>query len=262
MKVRQITDKIEEKSPVSLAEGWDNVGLLVGTKEKEVKKIMLALDATDEVIEQAIKENVDLLITHHPMIFSGMKRVTDRDFIGRRIIRLIKNDISYYAMHTNCDVAILNDEAAKKIGLQSEEVLECTTTDAEGNELGIGKVGTLSKSTSVLDLAKSVKEKFHNEHIRITGDVEKKVSRVAVSTGSGKSMVKHAIKKKAEVLITGDIDHHTAIDALAQGVQIIDAGHFGTERFMVEYMYQYLHTHFGESIVVLKATEKDPFTTI
>ena len=87
MKAAQIIDKLEQLAPIAYAESWDNVGLLVGSREREVKKIMVALDATDAVIEQAIAKKVDMIITHHPMIFSAMKRVTDEDFIGRRILR-------------------------------------------------------------------------------------------------------------------------------------------------------------------------------
>ena len=159
MNCKNIIDRLEEIAPVSFAEDWDNVGLLVGSREKEVKKIMIALDATDAVIAEAAKEQVDMLITHHPMIFSSMKKINDEDFIGRRIISLIKHDISYYAMHTNCDVCIMNDVAADKIGLQPTDILE-TVGEENGKSMGIGKVGTLLEPMSVQQLAEKVKETF------------------------------------------------------------------------------------------------------
>lgn len=262
MKAREIIDYIEEKSPISLAEQWDNVGLLVGSKEKKVGKVLLALDATDEVIEQAITQECDMLITHHPLIFSGMKRVTDEDFIGRRILKLISHDIAYYAMHTNCDVAIMNDEAASRIQLQAEDVLEEVTKDSEGEVMGIGKVGRIPKAMTIRELAQLVKEQFSIDHVRVTGDLEEIVQRVAISTGSGKSMTKYAVAKGAQVMISGDMDHHTVIDALAQGMQVIDAGHFGTERFMVDYVHQYLQRGLGEQLTILDAIEKAPFTIV
>ena len=104
MECKKVIEILEKQSPKSYACDWDNVGLLVGREDKEIQKIYIALDATDEAIEEAIANGADMLLTHHPMIFKGMKRVTQEDFIGRRIIRLIQNDMVYYAMHTNFDV--------------------------------------------------------------------------------------------------------------------------------------------------------------
>lgn len=261
MNYKDIIDRLEEIAPVSFAEDWDNVGLLVGSREKEVKKIMIALDATDAVIAEAAKEQVDMLITHHPMIFSSMKKINDEDFIGRRIISLIKHDISYYAMHTNCDVCIMNDVAADKIGLQPTDILE-TVGEENGKSMGIGKVGTLLEPMSVQQLAEKVKETFQISNVRVTGDLQKEVTCVAISTGAGKSMMKHALEKKAQVFITGDMDHHSVIDALDQGMQIIDAGHYGTEHFMVDYVAAFLEENFKTGIQVLKATENNPFCVL
>lgn len=223
---------------------------------------MIALDATDRVIEQAIEQRVDLLITHHPMIFSAMKKITEDDFIGRRILALAKHEISYYAMHTNCDVGVMNDVAAEKIGLLSEDVLEEVTKTEDGKAMGIGKVGMLRQEMSVKEIGELVKSVFDMEDVRVTGEPSTNVQRVAISTGAGKSMVSYALNKKAQLLITGDIDHHTAIDALAQGLQIIDAGHFGTEHFMVEYVWKYLQDCLTTDIKVIQAEEKNPFQTI
>lgn len=262
MNVGQITERLEQIAPVSYAESWDNVGLLVGSEKKEVSKIMIALDATDQVIEQAVTKNIDLLITHHPMIFSAMKRINEEDFIGRRVIQLIRHDISYYAMHTNCDVCIMNQEAADRIGLQAEDVLEYVKDGMTGEAMGIGKIGMLKNACTVGELAELVKQAFHVQDLRLTGLQEQKVQKVAISTGAGKSMVNHAIQKGAQVLITGDIDHHTAIDALAQGLQIIDAGHFGTEHFMVDYVGDYLRKTLNGKAEIYLAQEQSPFLSL
>lgn len=235
---------------------------MVGTIEKDASRIMIALDATDQVINQAIDQQIDLLVTHHPMIFSAMKKITGEDFIGRRILALAKHEISYYAMHTNCDVCVMNDVAACKIGLESEDILEEVATTEDGKNMGIGKVGMLKEQMSVQDIAAFVKNVFDMDYVRVTGELSNQVQRVAISTGAGKSMVSYALNKQAQLLITGDIDHHTAIDALAQGLQVIDAGHFGTEHFMVEYMWNYLREQLPEDIVVLQAEEQNPFHTL
>lgn len=113
MECKKVIEILEKQSPKSYACDWDNVGLLVGREDKEIQKIYIALDATDEAIEEAIANGADMLLTHHPMIFKGMKRVTQEDFIGRRIIRLIQNDMVYYAMHTNFDVMGMADLAGR-----------------------------------------------------------------------------------------------------------------------------------------------------
>lgn len=262
MKVSEIIGQLEQIAPVDCAESWDNVGLLVGSKEQEVSKVMIALDASDEVIEQAVQEQVELLITHHPLIFSGMKRITDEDFIGRRVVKLIQNNISYYAMHTNCDACVMNDMAAEKIGLKGEVLLEPVREVEDGKWVGIGQVGHLQEEITVQQLAVRVKEKFHAQNVKVTGLLQKKISRVAISTGAGKSLVAHALQKGAQVLVTGDIDHHSAIDALSQGLQIIDAGHYGTERFMVYAIEEYLRGKNDTKLAIKVAREQDPFQGI
>ena len=259
----EIMDCLEKLAPTSFAESWDNVGLLVGNRYKKIHRIMTALDATDSVIAQAIEQKVDMLVTHHPMIFSAMKRITDDDFIGRRIIKLIQNDISYYAMHTNCDVCVMNDVAAEKIGITKEEVLEEVCTNKEtGEAAGIGIVGSLKNPLTVEQLSQLVKEVFGIPHVRVSGDLKREVQRVAISTGAGKSIARYALKKGTQVFISGDMDHHTVIDFLDQGMQVIDAGHYGTEHFMAEYMCTYLKKELGEKIEIFQAKESEPFITL
>ena len=198
MQCKEIIQVIEATFPRTAALGFDNVGLLAGRSEKEVSRIYLALDATDVVIDRAIKEGADMLITHHPLLFSAVKKVTDEDFITRRIVKLIQNDISYYAMHTNYDVLGMAELSGKIMDLQNGEVLDVTYAD-----------------------------------------VQKKVHRLAISPGSGKSSIAVALEKGADVLVTGDIGHHDGIDAVEQGRAVIDAGHYGTEYIFIEDMKQF-----------------------
>lgn len=263
MKCKDVIKSLEMVSPKMYAENWDNVGLLVGSKEKEVKKIMIALDASDTVIFQAAEKKVDMLITHHPMIFSAIKKLTDGDFIGRKIIKLIKEDISYYAMHTNYDVCYMNEAAADKIALQERKILEPVKVNPETNEMeGIGRYGILPEPIEVGILAEKIKKEFGIDKVRITGEKEHKVQKAAISTGAGKSMISYALKHNIEVLITGDIDHHSAKDALEQGLQIIDAGHFGTEHFMTESVGAYLKKQYGTRLEIVIAEEESPFKIV
>lgn len=239
MNCELLLERLEELSPKGYAEKWDNVGLLVGRMDKEVNTIYIALDATDDVINAAAMCEADLLITHHPMIFSALKTVTADDFIGRRVLKLAKHDISYYAMHTNFDVMGMADAAADELGLLDREVLSVTYEDEIGTE-GFGRIGTLEDSMSLLELCEFVKERFDLEAVKVFGDLDSVIDVCAIAPGSGKSMIKDAIAKGAQVIVTGDIDHHDGIDALAQGLAIIDAGHFGIEKLFVPYMEEFL----------------------
>ncbi len=231
MLCRDIMSVIETTYPKHAALDWDNVGLLVGRTEKEVHKIYVALDATDEVIDAAIEHGADMLITHHPMLFSPLKQITDEYFIGRRVVKLLQHDISYYAMHTNYDVLGMAELSGDILGLKDTEVFE--VTDVE-HEIGIGRVGFLPKEITLRECCELVKEKFQLDGVKVFGDMDKVIKRVAISPGSGKHMTGLAIEKSADVLITAEIDHHEGIDSVAQGTAIIDAGHYGLEHIFVD----------------------------
>ena len=258
MLCRDIMKVIEATYPKHAALEWDNVGLLVGRTEKEVKKIYVALDATDEVIEQAVVANADMLITHHPLLFSPLKKITDEHFIGGRVVKLLQHDISYYAMHTNYDVCGMADISAAILGLDGAETLE--VTDKESME-GIGKVGDFSGPMSLQSCGEFIKEKFQLDSVKVFGDLSSTVQRVAICPGSGKGMTELALEKNADVLVTGDIGHHEGIDAVAQGLAIIDAGHYGLEHIFIEDMANYLRKNI-EGIVVETHEITHPFQVI
>ena len=163
-------------------------------------------------------------------------------------------------MHTNFDVAVMADLSAERILLQQPETLDVTLIE-DGRELGIGKVGMLSHKMTVEEVAEFVKEKFELPDVKVFGDLHKVVQRAAISPGSGKSEIKPALLKHAEVLITGDIDHHDGIDAVAQGLCIIDAGHYGLEHIFIPFMKEYLEKRCGVT-EVLAREHILPFQTI
>ena len=239
MKCAELIRILEQLAPESCACDWDNVGLLVGRREKEIKTVYIALDATDETIQEAVAAGVDLLLTHHPLIFRGIKRVTTDDFTGRRIIALIQSDIVCYAMHTNFDIMCMADLAAEKMGISGALPLE-VTCEADGIPEGIGAVGNLTEEITLDTCCEQVKKAFDLEHVMVYGDPGHRIKRVAVCPGAGKSDVEEALRAGADVYITGDTDHHTGIDANARGMAIIDAGHYGMEHIFIRYMQQYL----------------------
>lgn len=257
MKCEDIMGKLEELSPAHFAQDWDNVGLLVGRTDKEVHSVYLALDATDEAVEEAVRLGADMIITHHPMIFKGMKQVRADHFIGRRIIRLLQNDMCCFAMHTNFDIMGMADAAADELKLRGRQVLLKTYEDEISTE-GFGRFGTLPRIMTLRECAAFVKERFGISRVRVFGDGDAEVERAAICPGSGGSMIDAALELKADVYITGDIDHHEGIDAVARGLSVIDAGHYGIEQIFVPYMKEYLKRELPGLLVYTKEPE-EPF---
>lgn len=236
---------IEAAYPRDAALGFDNVGLLAGRSEKEIVSVYLALDATDAVIDHAVEAGADMLITHHPLIFSPMKCVTDEDFVGRRLMKLIRNDISCYAMHTNYDVLRMGELAGNILELDDPEVLD-VTMEMDGKAEGIGRIGNLKKTMTLRECCVYVKHRLNLGSLKVFGDMDQKVSRLAVSPGAGKSAVAPAIAGGAGVLVTGDIGHHDGLDAVAQGLAVIDAGHYGTEYIFLDDMKRFFNVRLPE----------------
>ena len=262
MTIKELTHKLEQKYPLEKAESWDNSGLQVGRKNKAVRKVLLALDATDAVIDEAVQWQADLLLTHHPLMLDGIRKVQAESLTGHKIFSLISHDICHYAMHTNYDVVEMGGAAGELMKLRQPEVLEVTGIDSKtGEPEGIGRVGSLVRPVTVEECAQIVKRIFALDTVKIFGDLDQVIERVAICPGSGKSMIGTAIQKKAQVMITGDIGHHDGIDAVDQGIAVIDAGHYGLEHIFVERMAQYLKTQFPE-LEIKKAGSGNPFQVI
>lgn len=260
MKCGEIIEKLETLSPEAYAEEWDNIGLLAGRRDKEVAMLYIALDATDEVVDDAVRVGADMLLTHHPLIFKKLSRVNTDDFIGRRIYTLIKNDISYYAMHTNFDVMGMADAAADELGLKDRKVLNVTFEDEISKE-GCGRAGKLERRMSLEELAELVKKSFNVPNVRVFGNLGDIVETAAVMPGSGGSFIKDAVSAGADVMITGDIDYHEGIDAAAQGLAVIDAGHYGVEKLFIPYMEEFITREFPK-LRVCRAEFCEPFMVV
>ena len=235
---KTIMNWFNERWPERLACSWDNVGLLAGRQDKPVRTVYVALDATDEAVDAAVSLGADLLLNHHPLIFGPMKRVTDQDAVGRRLLKLLRADISYYAGHTSFDIARggMADLAAEQFGAYAGgwEVLE-ETGEQDGIPVGVGTVGNLQKPMTVRELALLIKEQFQIPAVTVySRDPEQTVTRAAISPGSGKGMAGVAGEKGAQVLITGDMGHHDGLDLMEDGLSLIDAGHYGLEHIFVD----------------------------
>lgn len=252
--------RLQTVAPEDFAQDWDNVGLLVGDRKQEIKKIFIALDADEAAIAQAKAVGAQLLLTHHPLIFSPLKKINCDHFISARVVELLRSQMSYYAMHTNFDAAKMGELAAERMGLTVEAPLADIFT-RDGKDYGIGVVGSLKEAEAIAGLCAVVKEAFGLDTVKLFRAETGSVSRVAICPGSGKSTIGDAIAAGAQVLITGDIDHHSGIDAVAQGLSVIDAGHYGIEHIFIDYMKQYLETHL-QGVDIFAQGRRDPFIVL
>lgn len=260
MKAKEIRNILNEAAPEELALNWDNSGLTLGREEKEIKRILIAVDVDDAVVTKAIDENVDMILSHHPLIFQAVKCITDGEFIGRRILKLLQADIVCFSMHTNYDICRMGELVGEKIGLLETAPLE-VTGEWNGKTCGIGICGNLPESEKLSSFAEKVKDVFGIDGIRCFGE-EKRVRKIAVCPGSGGSVSEQAILQGADVFLSGDIGHHTGIDASARGMAVLDAGHYGLEYLFMEDMKQFLEEKLKEGIEIRTMPKQLPYSVI
>lgn len=251
---------VEKWAPKSLAYDWDNIGLQVGSANHITNKIMITLDVVEATVDEAILNNVNLIIAHHPLIFGKLSNINFESFKGKVIKKLIQHNITVYSAHTNLDIAHggVNDILSNALNLQSTtHLVDMPSLD---NEYGIGKVGYLKERTTLATLCDDVKMAFSMDHVRVIGDLTLDVEKVAVLGGSGEKFINDAIKRQADVLITGDITYHQGQDALENGLAIIDAGHYIEVNFSKptkEYLVKELE---GSKVEIIESiTNTNPF---
>ena len=367
MKLQTLTGFLDELAPRHLAEDWDNIGLQVGDPQIEVRRVLVALDCTGSVVEEALTSGTNIIITHHPLIFRALKNLRLDTAPGNILAKLIKNDIAVFAAHTNLDSATggVNTILAQKLGLLEPAILspgheeklykivvfvprghedqvreamgragagwignysDCffmlpgigtfkagegtdpfigeigrlekveeyrleTIVPApklrqviaamnkahpyeevaydlvplanEGTKAGLGRVGNLPTVLELGALAGKVKQALNLQQLRLVGDPARAVQKIAVCGGSGASLIRAAVAKGADVLVTGDLKYHEAQEALELGLAVIDAGHFATENIVIQTVVEFLQTKIAktkENIPVLAAqTTFDPF---
>jgi len=241
METEKIIELLEKKAPLYLAENWDNPGLIIGRRNKEVKKVLVALDVTDAVAKEAAEKKAEMIITHHPLIFGTVKKINDDTSLGKRIMFLIENGISHYAMHTNLDTAFggTNDTLAEILGLENIEPLT-VSNEQNGVPNGLGRKGELKEETTFGEFAQLVKAKLHLDTITVVGDTKKTVSKVGLCTGTGMEFFEAAAANGCDTYITADVKFHEAQKAVEQEINLIDATHYGTENIIVQVISGYL----------------------
>lgn len=261
---RNITDYIEDFAPKNLAEDWDNVGLLVGSMAREVNRVMLCLDVTPEVLNEAVERKAELVLSHHPVIFKGIRRILEDEPAGWLLEKLLRHGICVYSAHTNLDVTRggVNDVLAHKLKLKSiVNLKDYGSPDKTGFQYGLGKVGYVEEKLQLDGFVKLVKSALEVDSVRVIGNMAASIQKVAVFCGSFDSDLEPLKRHEAEVLVTGDVKYHTAVDVLQMGKCVIDAGHFNTEKLVLPVLADQLSKRFSNIEVFCSKVEKDPFST-
>lgn len=253
MKVKDIYSYLCTKAPLELQMDFDNSGFLVGDPEQDVSNILIALDITSEVIAEAIDRNVQLIVSHHPVIWEPMKQVLSSDPQQNKIIKLIKNNIAAICMHTNLDIAEggVNDQLMKLLGAKTTGILEYTSA-----ENGCGRIGELASPMELPEFLEYCKKTLKANGLRFY-NAGKKVQKIAVMGGSGGNELPLAWTNGCDTYITSDIKNDVFLLAQEIGINLIDADHFSTENPVTDVLYHWIKD-FSEEIHVFTSDKQGP----
>ena len=237
MRVRDIIAAIEQFAPLSIQEGWDNSGLCIGSPEDEVHGVLLGFDCTPELIDEAVASGCDMVVTHHPLIFKGLKRIQGGDPVSDAVIGAVRAGVAVYAAHTTADkvIAGVSGAMARRLELQDIELME-----DEGG-FGLGAVGTLPHPMTGEEAIAYVKEKFGLRTVRVSRPAER-VEKVAMCGGSGASEIEAARSTGAQLYISGDISYHHFFTP--DGFMVMDIGHFESEVDIVGILFKVIREKF------------------
>lgn len=249
--VLEITNYLDERIPFASKMDFDNVGLLAGETEKEVKRVICALDITDDVIEEAIEIGADLIVSHHPLIFHALKSVRSDDLVGRKILALAKNGIAGICMHTNLDAAAggVNDALIRALGVSDARPL--------GGEGAMSRIGSLTESVCFADFLKSTKEALSANGLRYI-DAGRPVKTVGCCGGSGGDFLELALAAGCDVFVTADLRHDRFLAAKEYGINLIDGGHFSTENVVVPVIKTILQEGFPDLEIFVSQRSAQP----
>ena len=273
MKIKEIIDALEIFAPLPLQDGFDNAGLQVGLTDVEATGALLCLDVTEDVVDEAVNMGINLIISHHPLMFKGYKSITGKDYTERCIMTAIKNEIAIYSMHTNLDNAPngVNFKIAEKLGLENVRVLEpkeyvqpCDfeIDESKGNRpewqtAGAGVIGELPEQMTETEFLKMVKKVFEAgcvKHTKLTGRL---VSKVALCGGAGAFLLPKAVKEHADVFVTGEIKYHDYF-YYEDDILAAEIGHYESEQYTKEIIQSVLNRKFPALQVELSRINTNP----
>lgn len=258
-KIQQVCECLDQFAPTRLAEEWDNVGLLTGDRAAECQRIMTCLTVTPDSAAEAIEKGANLIVSHHPLPFRPLKRVTTDSTPSRLVWELARANVAIYSPHTGFDSALegINQSFAEKIGLEQIKPLKLIPDDQQS--LGAGRVGRLAgDGQSYSAFVDSVKAAFGKQTIKVVGQRDSVVKKVAVACGSGGSFLSDAIFKGCDTFVTGEAQFHSCLEAQAANVNLVLVGHYDSERFAVEDLAERLAAQFAGMEIWASTKESDP----
>ena len=255
MKLKEITNIIEQWAPLNWAEDFDNVGLLVGDSSSIVNKAIITIDTLENVIEEAIENNCDLIISFHPIIFDGLKKVNNKNYVERVIAKAIKNNINIYSIHTNLDnhPEGVNFQISKYLELNKTKIL-IPKIDFDG---GMGMIGELNKPISEKDFLNFIKNKMRVKMIKHSDFINKKIKKIAVLGGSGSFAIEDAIKAGADCFVTADLKYHDYFKA-ENKILLIDIGHYESEQYTKELILNFLRKKIPKFACIISKSNTNP----
>ena len=239
-KVEEIESALYDWAPQELAEDWDNCGLQVGDPSWEVSRVLISLDATQDILKKAIEGDFQLVISHHPLIFNPITSLNLKEYTPRLLAGFLRHEIAVVSMHTNLDSAKggVNDKLCNLLGL---EIVAPMISSPTSQDEGLGRICMLPEPMEAMDFVRHVGRSLGLRAVSWSGDQHTTVSKIAVCSGSGSSLFNKALEHGVDAYVTGEIKHSVALQACYQeGLIVIDAGHFATERPVVQEIKKYL----------------------
>ena len=233
MKIRQVLDALEQFAPLPLQESWDNAGLQLGLTEADVSGALLCLDVNEQIVDEALRKDCNLIVSHHPLLFRGLKQISGADYVQRCVIKALKNDIVIVSMHTNMDNAKngVNWKIAERLGLQQCQFF--AQKQVGDIEAGSGVVGLLPQPMAADDFILMVKRQFGVECVLCNELLRRPIRKVALCGGAGDFLLPDAVGLGADAFITGEMHYHQYF-GYEQRIQICVIGHYQSEQFTSE----------------------------
>ncbi|MBK9733551.1 MAG: Nif3-like dinuclear metal center hexameric protein [Saprospiraceae bacterium] len=248
MKLIDLISFLHTVAPAHFQEDYDNAGLIVGNSQAEIKGVLVCLDAIEEVVDEAISLGCNVIVSHHPIIFRGIKQLNGKNYIERTIIKAIKNDIAIFAIHTNLDNVYfsgVNGKICEKIGLIHTSILSPKPyVHYLDSEVGAGMIGQLKKPVNVIEFLTNLKEVMQLKTIKHTRLLDRDIFKVAVCGGAGGFLLNDAKKRGADIFITSDYKYHEYFDADGD-IVIADIGHYESEKYTIELLYDLIINNFS-----------------
>jgi len=248
MKLTALINFLEEHAPLQYQEAYDNAGLIVGNPDMEISGVLVALDAIEAVVDEAIELGVNVIVAHHPIIFGGLKQLTGANYIQRTVIKAIKNDIAIYAIHTNLDnlsVNGVNNKICAQLGLEDTRILlPKPEYQQAGQSIGAGMIGKLAEPMDEMAFFSHLKTSMELKVFKYTALRGMDIQHVAVCGGSGRFLLEEAIAQKADIFISSDFKYHEFFDANDQ-IIIADIGHYESEQFTTQLLVELISEKFS-----------------